>query len=66
MLDRSKGRGQMNCSPWSFRFGIGRGANNPTLKRLLLRNHGGDEDPTQDCSAMKEDRTIRMDVKEIG
>jgi hypothetical protein len=30
MPDMSKGRCQMKCSPWSSRFGVGRGANDLT------------------------------------
>jgi hypothetical protein len=42
MSNRSKGRGQTKCSPWSCRLGIG--LTTPPRKKLLLRNHGGHQD----------------------
>jgi hypothetical protein len=35
----------MKCSPWSSRLGAARGANDPTPENVLLRNHGGGQDP---------------------
>jgi hypothetical protein len=42
MPDKSKGRGQMKCSPWSSRLGIGRGANESTPEKctVLLSTQG--------------------------
>jgi hypothetical protein len=34
MPDRSKGRDQMKCSPWSTRWGVGCGAYNPTMEKF--------------------------------
>jgi hypothetical protein len=36
MPDRSKGRGQAACCPWSSRIGAGRGANNPTPENFTV------------------------------
>jgi hypothetical protein len=33
---RSKGRGQMKCSPWSSRWRSGRGANVPILEKFTV------------------------------
>jgi hypothetical protein len=45
MPERSKGRGQTNCSLWSSGLGVGRGANDPTPARFTVRNHGGGQNP---------------------
>jgi hypothetical protein len=45
MPDRSKDMGQTKCIPWSSRFGVGCGSKEPTPENLLLRSHGGDQDP---------------------
>jgi hypothetical protein len=37
MPDRSKGRGQTECSPWPSKLGVGHGASNPNKKKKKLR-----------------------------
>jgi hypothetical protein len=36
MPDRSKGRGQMKCSPWSYRLRVGHGANNQNPEKSTV------------------------------
>jgi hypothetical protein len=36
MPDRSKGMGQMKCSLWSSRLGVGYWANNPTPEKFTV------------------------------
>jgi hypothetical protein len=56
MLDRSKGRGQIICSPWSSKFGVERGANDSTPEKFTVvklpetkpdgtQDHAGGHDP---------------------
>jgi hypothetical protein len=52
MPDRSKGRGQTKCSPWSSRLGVGRGTNNATPEKCTvtkppepMEDHGGGQEP---------------------
>jgi hypothetical protein len=45
MPDRSKGKGQMKCSPSSSKSVVELGTNDHTPKKLLLCNHGGGQDP---------------------
>jgi hypothetical protein len=61
MIDRSKGKSQINCSPWSPRLWVGHGANDSTLekftvkepeKKLLLKPWRRPR-PTQGCSAFE-------------
>jgi hypothetical protein len=36
MSDRTKGRGQTKCSPWSSRLGVRRGINDPTPENFTV------------------------------
>jgi hypothetical protein len=62
MLERSKCRGYKNCSPWSFRFGVG--LTTPPRKYFLLRNLQRWNRPryTQRCSVNKEEIAIFYDL----
>jgi hypothetical protein len=53
MPDRSKGRGQMKCSPWSSRLGVGHGTNDPAPEKCAVTKAWGRLKPTQSCSANK-------------
>jgi hypothetical protein len=63
MPERSKGRGQTKCSPWSSRLRVGRGANDPTSEKFTVAKppetcRGGPwrrSRPTQGCSAGTEE-----------
>jgi hypothetical protein len=55
MPDRSKSRGLMKCSPWSTRFGVRHGANDPTLKKFTVTKPCRMPRPTHGCSARKEE-----------
>jgi hypothetical protein len=49
MPERSKGGGQTKCSPWFFRFGVGRGANDPKTEKFIViapvnNNNNNDDD----------------------
>jgi hypothetical protein len=58
MPGRSQGRGQTKCSPWSSSMRVGRGANNPTPKNLMILNLWRRPRPTQGCSASKEEEEL--------
>jgi hypothetical protein len=59
MPGMSKGRRQTKRSPWSFRFGIGRGANDPTPEKCTAtkppekKKHGGGEDTHRAVAPVK-------------
>jgi hypothetical protein len=63
MPDRSKGRGQTKCSPWSSRLEVGRGANNPTPEKSTVtkppepmeEDHGGGQDPHRVLAPVRKD-----------
>jgi hypothetical protein len=55
MPDRSKGRGQKKCSPWSSRLGVGRGAHDPTPEKFTVTIPWRRPRPTQGSSASKEE-----------
>jgi hypothetical protein len=63
MPDRSNGRGQTKCNPWSSKLGVGRGDNDPTPGKFTVKKPSGTsgEGPwmrpklTQGCSASKEE-----------
>jgi hypothetical protein len=57
MSDSSKGRGQTKYSPWSSRFGVGRGANDLTPKNYIVRKLWRSR-ATQGCSAIEEENYI--------
>jgi hypothetical protein len=67
MPNRSNGKGQTNCSPWSSRMGVGRGANDATPKRTIAtkppepmeKNHGGGQDPHSVVEPVKKKRKKR-------
>jgi hypothetical protein len=61
MPDRSKGRGQMKCNPWSSRLGVVHGANNPIQKKCTAMKppeKGGPWRRPQGCSASKEEDNL--------
>jgi hypothetical protein len=57
MPDRSKGRGQTKCSPWSSRLGVRCGANNPTPGKIncykTSEAYGGGQDPHRVVAPVK-------------
>jgi hypothetical protein len=52
--DRRKGRGQTNCSHWSSRFGVGRGAKDSIPEEFSVTIPWRRLRPTQGCSDSKE------------
>jgi hypothetical protein len=62
MPDGSKGRGQMKCSPWSSRLGVGCGANDPTLKEFTGMKPWRRLRPTQGCNASKKEKCCKYEV----
>jgi hypothetical protein len=63
LLEGAKGRGQMKCSPWSPKLGVGHGANDPTPPKKTVtkppETYAGGPwrrlRPTQGCSTSEED-----------
>jgi hypothetical protein len=59
MPDRSKGRGQMKCGPWSSKLKFRRGANDPTPEKFTLTKppekyyHEGSQDPNRVVAIVK-------------
>jgi hypothetical protein len=54
MPDRSVGRGQTKCNPWSSSLGVGRGANDPTLEIFTVtKRHGGGQDALRVVAPVK-------------
>jgi hypothetical protein len=70
MPDRSKGTGQMNCSSWSSRFGVGRRASEPIPEIYTVTKPWRKPRTTQDCNACKEDENFgnfgaQIDIRKI-
>jgi hypothetical protein len=58
MPDRLKGKVHPECFPLSIRLGVGHGANDPTSEKILLRNHGGDQDPHGVAAGVNKKKSI--------
>jgi hypothetical protein len=60
MPDRSNGRGQAKCSPWSFALWVRLGANRPTPEKSTVTKptEPMGEAKTQSCSASKEEELV--------
>jgi hypothetical protein len=56
--DRSKGRGQMKCSPWCSMLGFGRGSNEFTVTKPGRRPR-----PTQTCSGSKNKNILSIQCR---
>jgi hypothetical protein len=54
MPDRSKVRGYKKCIHWSFRLGVGRGANDPIPEKFTVTKPP--EKPWKACNASKEEK----------
>jgi hypothetical protein len=52
------GKGKTLYSLWSFRLGVVRGANTTHREGLLLRNHGGGQEPPTVVPPVKTDIRI--------
>jgi hypothetical protein len=66
MLDRSKGRVQTKCSPWSYGLWAEGGANNSTKSKSIMKtpesmeeDNGGD---TQSCSTVKKRKKVKLSL----
>jgi hypothetical protein len=57
MPDRSKGKGQTKCSPWSSGLVVGRGPNDPTTESFTLKPRKRPR-PTQGWGAGKEEKNF--------
>jgi hypothetical protein len=61
MSDRPKGEGQMKCSPWSSRFGVGHRSKTSTLEKCnvkkppkpMEKDHGEGQDPNSAAVPVK-------------
>jgi hypothetical protein len=58
MPDRSKGKGQMKCSPCTSMLEIGRRANEPTAEKLIVMKERRRPRRAQGCNASKEEEGI--------
>lgn len=52
---RSEGKSQTKCSPWSLRWEIWRGANDPTPEKFTVSKQRRRPRPKQGCGARKEE-----------
>jgi hypothetical protein len=55
MPERTKVKGQTKCSPWCYRLGVERGANEPTSEKCTVINPRRRPRPKMECNASKED-----------
>jgi hypothetical protein len=66
MSDRSKDRDQTNCSSWSSRLGVGRGANNQTPENSTVtkppepmeESHVGGQNPHRVIEPVRKKRSL--------
>jgi hypothetical protein len=64
MPDRSEVKGQRKYSPWSSRFGVGSGGNDPTPEAFIVWKQWRKPRQTQGCTASNEEEEENHSVRD--
>jgi hypothetical protein len=61
MPESTKGRVQKKCSPWSSRFGVGRGANDPKTEKFTVIAPVNNNNNNNNKTTMKQEKALNKD-----